>query len=162
MGKEQQARFAAIAAAIVILTIVGTLLGLAWLQLNVKAGPAALPPRPPTPGAPSGTGSDDDDSGGGPIGAYIELHTHPVTPGVWSLVQWQDSDDHWHNVDGWQGDLDSTGTRRWWVDARDFGTGPFRWLVLQRPNDQPLATSASFHLPQGANEILRIEVSLTP
>ena len=157
MNKKQSAQIAVIVVGILTLTLTNLLFGLTWPLLIAKAGPT-LPPRkvPPSNVQP---GSDNDDDDGGPVGAYIELHTQPVMPGVWSVVQWQDSDGHWHNVDGWQGDLDSTGTRRWWVEAKDFNTGPFRWQIFNGPDDQLLATSTTFTLPHEANKVLEVEVS---
>jgi hypothetical protein len=46
------------------------------------------------------------------------------------------------------------------VAAKDFGTGPFRWVVTQGKNGRPLATSALFNLPGVANETMRIEILL--
>ncbi len=104
---------------------------------------------------------DDDDDDGEPLGAHIELQAQPVPAGVWTVVQWQDSSGGWHNVDGWQGTLDVAGRRRWWVAAKDFGTGPFRWLVTKgQKSASVLGTSSPFNLPVGANEIVLMTVSL--
>jgi hypothetical protein len=64
----------------------------------------------------------------------------PQHPGAWSVVQWQDINGDWQDVDGWRGTLDGSGQRRWWVAAKDFGSGPFRWAVGE-------AVSAPFNLP---------------
>ncbi len=79
---------------------------------------------------------------------------------MWAVVQWEDNAGVWHDVEGWQGPLDADGRQRWWVEAKDFGTGPFRWAVIKGGDDQPVATSESFNLPRKASETVRIEVSL--
>jgi hypothetical protein len=90
------------------------------------------------------------------------------------VVQWQDKAGGWHDVEGWQGTLEPDGSpapqggtgagrdgsKRWWVAAKDFGTGPFRWIVTQGKNGRPLAASAWFNLPSVANETVRIEVEV--
>ena len=157
MDRKQSAKVGVLMGGILTLTLIALLFGLAWPLFDAKAGPA-LPPRklPPSNVQPD---SNDDDDDGEPVGAYIELHIQPAAPGVWSVVQWQDSDGNWHNVDGWQGHLNSTGIRRWWVAAKDFSKGPFRWQIFNAPNGQLLATSVAFTLPHEANSVLRVEVS---
>ena len=127
----------------------------------VQAGPTP-PPRDtpePTP-APRDNYSDKADKETTFGGAYIELQVQPNQTGLWTVVQWQDSAGDWHNVEGWQGDLEPAGSRRWWVAAKDFETGPFRWMVAQSPGAPSLGVSAPFNLPNQANEILRIQLSL--
>ena len=113
--------------------------------LTPEAG-ATLPPRDPTvtptvmtsvaPDSPVTTGSS------GPVGAYLVLQD--AQPGAWSMVQWQDSNGHWQQVDGWQGEVGVDGRVVWWVSRKDFGTGPFRWLVDG-------SATAPFYLPSEAN-----------
>ncbi len=113
---------------------------------TVQAG--GLPPRvTPTP-QPGNEGKHDKD--GPPTGAYIELAAPDTLAGAWAVVQWQDSGGGWHDVEGWRG-LASTSSR-WWVHPKDFGTGPFRWLVTQGPGGPPVETSAPFTLPGGAGQ----------
>ena len=76
------------------------------------------------------------------------------------MIQWQDSVGDWQDVDGWQGTLNNN-YRRWWVAAKDFGTGPFRWLVTRGPGGEVLGTSEPFNLPAGANQVILVQVSLT-
>jgi len=103
------------------------IIGLLVLGLGLTAAPALangeLPDRNPPPPADDG-GRDD----AGPLGTHIELAA-PEHAGAWSVVQWQDSAGNWHDVEGWRGTLDSNGYIRWWVAAKDFGTGPFRWVI---------------------------------
>ena len=130
---------------------------------TVEAG-AGLPNRD-TPTPKTSSDDSDDDKDDKPIGASIELHVQNLqvqnaTAGVWSVIQWQDSAGNWHNVDGWQGTLDANGFRYWWVAQKDFGTGPFRWLVTQSQDGPMLGKSAPFNLPLKANEIKQIKVLL--
>lgn len=115
---------------------------------------AQLPPRPtltptPTPLAtPSATPRPMDT----PV--RIRLVVEPAYEGAWSLVQWQDSSGGWHAVTGWQGQI-SAGQKQWRVLPKDFDTGPFRWIVLDQPNGEILATSQPFTMPS-RNQPLRM------
>lgn len=146
---------------VILATVIfgGLFLLLRW-PLAAEAGPSSIPPRQtPTPMSPPDT-DNDNDGPDKPIGAYIELQVQPRQSGLWSIIQWQDSTGAWRDVEGWQGTLDETGGRRWWVAAKDFGKGPFRWTVYRRQGDDLLATSQPFNLPQGANEVMQMELSL--
>jgi hypothetical protein len=130
---------------------------LTWLTTPTLAG-SGLPPRDtPSPVKP---GSDDKTDRDGPIGTYLELRLIGASAGVWTVVQWQDSAGNWHDVQGWQGTPDAQGDKRWWVAAKDFGTGPFRWVVKQGFNGPVLGMSAPFNLPGGADEIVQVTVLL--
>ena len=61
-----------------------------------------------------------------------------------------------------RGNLAPDGRRRWWVDAKDFGTGPFRWIVSRGPRGPQLARSEVFKLPNQANETMIIVASGVP
>jgi hypothetical protein len=74
----------------------------------------------------------------------------PVT--AWTVVQWGDALGGWHDVEGWRGELDSGQQKVWWVLGKDFGTGPFRWVVLERPGGRVWAISPAFSLPAGAGQ----------
>lgn len=137
------------------LAVFGLML-LAWTPLPTQAGPD-LPSR----ATPTSTPRDDDDKDEKPIGAYIELQPQGTPDGVWTVVQWQDSTGGWQGVGGWQGPLDK-GRKKWWVSQRDFGRGPFRWATYQDQGGELLAVSESFYLPDTANELVRVEVSLVP
>jgi hypothetical protein len=128
---------------------------LAWpLSAVVRAD---LPPRePPTPVTPP-TGDDGEDDSGPPPGATIELQAQPVRAGMWAVVQWQDSSGNWHDVAGWRGEI--ADSSRWWVEAKDFGKGPFRWVVKDGAEGAELGVSVPFHLPGRANETVRVAVS---
>jgi hypothetical protein len=139
------------------------LLGLlsALTPASSEASPRLLPPRPEDVVTSGGkSGGDGGDRDARPVGAYIELHVPGAAAGTWTVVQWQDSADDWHDIEGWRGQLDANGRKKWWVAARDFGSGPFRWQVIAGREGQPLATSEQFNLPGVPGEILLIEVSL--
>jgi len=140
------------------LALISVLL-LAWRPLPTQAGPD-LPPRKPPPAAqPS---DDDDDQDEEPVGAHIVLQVPPALPGVWTIVQWQDTAGGWHDIDGWQGTLDEGDQKMWWLGPGLLGKGPFRWLVYQSTKgDKLLATSDSFYLPDAEGEKLWVEVSLS-
>ena len=74
------------------------------------------------------------------------------------MVQWQDPQGNWHNVEGWRSVLGSSGYQRWAVESKDFGAGPFRWQVRQSgPDGTVLSTSATFTLPVGAGVTVQVQ-----
>ena len=150
MKQHFKIRLAVLMAAVLILTVIGLVFELAWSPRLAQAG-TTLPSRepPPTP-APK----KDHNR---PVGAYIELSLQPAQVGAWTVVQWQDSVGNWHDVTGWQGPPQNLG-RRWWVEAKDFGTGPFRWAVTSGPDQSPGLISQPFKLPASANETVWIVV----
>jgi len=142
------------------------LLGLAMILsltgLLVMAG--APVPSYVLPGrdTPTPVPRDDDSGDDTPVGAHIELHVQGVPTGAWAVVQWQGSAGDWHDVDGWQGTLDASGGWRWWVGARDFGRGPFRWVVSQGPGGPVVAVSQPFYLPGAAGETVAQTLTWVP
>ena len=130
---------------------------LVWWPVPSQAG-SDLPDRnTPTPTRPSHD-DDDDDGSSSPVGAYIELHAQGPVAGVWSVVQWQDANGDWQTVEGWQGTLNN-GTRRWWVAAKDFGKGPFRWAIFNAPGGSLIAAGDSFNLPSQPNQVVYVSVA---
>jgi hypothetical protein len=127
------------------------MIGLLLAGLGLLAAPVladgGLPDRDPPPARDSGR---DDNGDSAPLGAAIELTAWP--PGGPSVVQWQDSNGDWQDVEGWRGALDNGGRIRWWVAAKDFGSGPFRWVVGE-------AASEPFNLPTGAGQTLRVDLT---
>ena len=115
--------------------------------LSVDVAQAALPPRHQHRAAQVDK----------PVGAYLQLNSSPAGAGSWAVVQWQDSAGGWHDVKGWRGDIHSS--QHWWVAARDFGKGPFRWAVTDGPDGRVLGASQSFQLPDTANQTLMVTVS---
>ena len=127
-------------------------------SLTLAAPP--LPPRPgsdlpprPNPNRPLST----FDKSGAAEGAYISLQPSAPAVGLWTVVQWQDDLGRWHEVEGWQGTFDGD-HKTWWVDVKDFKTGPFRWVVFQDQNGEPLMYSEPFYLPQSPFETVVIEI----
>ena len=137
-----------------LIVLVAFSLLLALVPNGVQAEPPALPPRPPLP---SGGGGGDADS---LTGAIIELTVSGAPAGAWAVVQWQDSTGGWHDVEGWRGMLDESGTKRWWVAPGDFGTGPFQWVIAQGIEGTQLAVSDPFTLPGPASQILQVSLSM--
>lgn len=141
------------------------------LPLSTQAA-SGLPPRPtsslpsrqpgsqptPNPRAASSHGRGSQI----PVGGYIEAHIPAIQTELWTIVQWQDELENWHDVEGWQGTLDAGNKKVWWVAAADFGKGPFRWTVYQAQGGELLSESPPFYLPDSAGETVRIEVSLVP
>ena len=144
------------------LILVGVIILTLWSCLT-PAISEALPTRPED--VPHGRGEDEtqgekSDKDDQPIGAYIELHTPGAPAGAWTVVQWRNELGNWYDVVGWRGTLDEQGRRRWWVAKKDFGTGPFRWVVKQGPDGSVLGSSRPFNLPVEANQTLPVEVKL--
>lgn len=141
-------------AAILALSLVGMVFGLTWPPA-VEAG-ATLPPRKQT-----ATPASKEQNRGKDVlvGAYIELEIQSVQAGLWTVVQWQDSGGGWHKVDGWQGPPEGSG-RRWWVEAKDFGKGPFRWAVTRGQDGSLAGVSEIFNLPAGAGQRVQVTVVL--
>jgi hypothetical protein len=144
------------------LVITASLILVGWLFAQVPApvvqAGKTLPPRStPTPDPDRG-GHNDRDSD--PAGAYIQLQVTNVPASAWAVVQWQDSGGHWHDVSGWRGQFGARGQVRWWVAPKDFGTGPFRWTVTRGAAGSRLGSSQAFDLPEQANVVLQIVVSL--
>jgi hypothetical protein len=92
--------------------------------------------------------------------AHISLVVTPADRHYGSIVQWQGTDGRWHNVDGWRREI-TGGAISWAVAEKDFGTGPFRWLVFNSDSGRPLAISESFFLPK-EGETKAFYVTLKP
>ena len=99
-----------------------------------------------------------------PSGGLIVLSpqaTRVVSNTLWTVVQWQDAQADWHNVEGWQGNFNESLEVVWWVAPEDLGKGPFRWVVYeQQSSSEIVGVSESFNLPSNNKAILEIEVLL--
>jgi hypothetical protein len=131
--------------------------------LDTPAPPATATPAPPpaeeTPAPPGDTADKDDDDPASPPLAYVELLAPSAPAGAWSVVQWQDPQGGWHDVIGWRGQLGQSGYQQWVVEAKDFGTGPFRWQIRQGGVEgEVFSNSVSFDLPLGAGETVSVSV----
>ena len=151
------------------LGIACTLLALAGLAGPFQTASAALPPRP-TPVIATITPTPKPRK---PAGAWLELKIHlPANQNtltrqqMWTAVQWQDTNGGWHDVAGWRGTPDwitgDVGSKVWWVAEKDFGTGPFRWIVYGGQDGEFLAGSEMFTLPEAVGTTLKIEVLSAP
>lgn len=158
---------------IVLALSLGILLTLGGLTPAVQAGdglpdretptPTPVPTLAPTP-APTAVptiAAKREKKPEGPVGAYISLVITDPLPAGWAVVEWVDADGNWHPVEGWRGSLDASGERTWWVSERDFGRGPFRWLVFDAPDGSLLLTSEAFMLPDNPNQVLMV-TPITP
>jgi len=136
--------------------------------LNSKTAYGDLPPRPETPPPPISTSTPVPSTSSSLPGSAIELQVGdlPTGPeGVWTVVEWQDPyTGQWNAVEGWQGTVELDGTQTWWVAPKDYGAGPFRWIILDSKEahslaGDPIAISDNFNLPQKRGEIVFILVA---
>ncbi|MBL8092634.1 MAG: hypothetical protein JNL73_00605 [Anaerolineales bacterium] len=100
--------------------------------------------------------------------AHITLYVTGAPSTAWVEVEWQNPvDSSWQVVTGWQGDLDYTDSgvayKQWAVDQRDYGTGPFRWVVCVKKGGAVMATSQTFKLPtdSAANLVMTLNAATT-
>ncbi len=151
-------------AAVVCAMLVGLLPSLA------QAAPMALPPRPPTPTPEPSTPPKVQ-----PSGALIALEVvfgadwparELAWQDPWTVVQWQDAYGSWHDVEGWQGNLDkvekSIGWKTWWLSPQLFGEAPFRWTIYDEWGGALLFTSTPFTLPTNCGQTVTVEAILFP
>ncbi|MCB0033471.1 MAG: hypothetical protein KDE51_05620 [Anaerolineales bacterium] len=123
------------------------------------ASPSAVSdlPERPTPMPPTTTTANID---GGQI--ILQVNTSDAnTADLWTIVQWQGVNNTWHDVEGWQGNINSGDQVVWWVDNHDLDTGPFRWRVYDsEARTELLATSDSFDLPAQSGQQTTVTVVL--
>lgn len=84
----------------------------------------------------------------------ITVHAPKAPAGAWVSVQWQDLLGSWHDVEGWQAELDmaddsNLAFKQWAVYSQDYGRGPFRWVIYTEQDGAVWATSPRFYLPDG-------------
>jgi hypothetical protein len=139
------------------------LLGSSASRAAPASAGALLPPRPTVAPLPIGASQPSE-----VVGATLRLDA--AVPSAWqtcgtatlAVVQWQDSGQGWHDVDGWRGYLPAgvpagTGVK-WWVSPKDFGSGPFRWLIADGCSSAT-AVSESFSLPSAGGMTLTVKVN---
>lgn len=154
-SRNQRILFATLAAIILI----GVLTAFSWNHETVSGG--ELPPRPTT--SPTAVPADPTAVPNLPItGAAIQLQLSEPLPGAWTVVEWQNQQGAWFEVEGWRGHLDENGatSKTWWVYPANFGQGPFRWLLYSAEDGRQLAVSDSFELPTRNRQLLTIELAL--
>lgn len=106
-----------------------------------------VPPRPtltPTP-RPSSLAAPAENW------ARIVLRAGEKYDGFWTVIQWLDQRGDWQDVSGWQGQV-RQGRVRWRVDPKDFRKGPYRWLLLDKPDGALLCVSDAFTLPRDRHD----------
>jgi len=91
-------------------------------------------------------------------GGYFGVSVPNAQKDCWTVVQWQDSNGNWRNIDSWQGELDERNQKLWWVAEDNFGQGPFRWMVYENRTGAALALSSPFYLPASAEQSIMIEL----
>ena len=153
--------------------VLGLLLLVGGLLVPAQAAPEYLPPRPedtPTPTVPPGSTPERSREGAVIVlevafGADWPARESPWQE-LWTVVEWQDGRGTWHVVEGWRGGLNRvSGSRGWvtWWLARDlFGRGPFRWVVYEERGGPVMVVSEPFDLPGSADQVVTVEVSLSP
>jgi hypothetical protein len=133
-------------------------------QLQTPARVEALPPRPTPAVTPTATPTPIPRPARArpepqPL-SHIRLQVTPAQSVWWTVVEWQGGDGVWHEVTGWRGSV-TAGRQRWAVEVRNFGEGPFRWVVYAAPGSAPLAVSTPFTLPTAPNQELLIPLTVS-
>ncbi len=154
----------------VLIILPATILAMLMTGGNAQADelpPGSVTPMPfsfstPVP-FPTEASSLALDQAVGPIGdeqSYIELRLTGGAATAVTIVQWQDPQGGWHDVDGWQTPAHSL--VRWAVYPRDFNTGPFRWAVYAGRDSEHtgklIAASNAFRLPCCVNATVVREI----
>jgi hypothetical protein len=144
----------------------------ASLVMSLASQNAAIPTNTPAGMAPVNFGF-----------STITLHAPGAPAGAWVGVQWRGQGGTWTDVEGWQAPLDTTNTvtnnaagdavdgaaadaetttatpfKQWAVFERDYGRGPFRWVISSARGGTVLATSPNFFLPTGNGANLTLTV----
>lgn len=151
----------AVLAVICLLSLIYVWFGLGSRPAVVQAAPPPRPtvtPRPtstPTPLAPATKPAQTPKPGV----ATLLLQVQPKQEGLWSVVQWQDPAGNWQDIEGWRGTV-VNGKTIWWVESKDWGASPYRWVVYQPGNGLVKAISTPFALPAQAQQVLTVPVAL--
>jgi hypothetical protein len=72
---------------------------------------------------------------------------------AWVSVQWLDPLGIWHDVEGWQGNIDiapgsNVPFKQWSVFVNQYNQGPFRWVVYTERGGEVWGVSPDFMLPK--------------
>jgi len=51
------------------------------------------------------------------------------------------------------------GQMRWQVAEKDFGSGPFRWVVYDKDGGRLIAVSGSFTLPNSGSQTVTVQMT---
>ncbi len=142
---------------IFVLRLSAAALVMGLLALTMPMPPAVyadLPPRATPPSVNQAKPGEDNSL----AGAAIKLNVSGAPAGAWAVVQWQDSAGGWRDVEGWSGTVSDSS--QWWVHPKDFGTGPFRWVITRGKGGPVQSASEPFYLPAGANETVRVNTAI--
>lgn len=71
----------------------------------------------------------------------------------WTSVQWLDEEDEWQDASGWQSDFNENGMVVWAVAAKDYGTGPYRWVIYTEEDGTVHSTTDLFYLPESKRNV---------
>jgi hypothetical protein len=102
-----------------------------------------------------------------PHEASITLTVVNPPAGAWTAVQWGiPGGTTWSDVTNWVGPLDQSqyGWMPHWVDPKDYGTGPFRWVVYDKDPSQGgkiLGISDPFYFPAGDGQMAWSQITLS-
>ncbi len=98
----------------------------------------------------------------------IALTVDNPPAGAWAGVQWFDpAAQQWTNVEGWFGPLvpSDDGRIARWVEPKDYGAGPYRWVVYDKDPHQGgtlWGVSDPFNLPRQAGDWIWTRVVKSP
>lgn len=120
-----------------------------------SAAQVGLPPRPTAVAAtPEASPQPAPASQPSENVAHIQLLVANARAGVYTVVQWEGPVGAWHDVEGWQHELDANNSVTWSVYPRDYNTGPFRWAVFDQRGGALITASEAFHLPANTGGLL--------
>jgi hypothetical protein len=132
--------------------------------MAVTGGAAAAPASEGDQETPGSPGNSEQSSGAANPGSFLGMWTPtPDIAGIglrvvdppanaWVQIQWSNwSTSNWYPVDAWSGPLsqNDNGYGAVWFEPKDYGTGPFRWVVFDRnpaTGGQVWAISDTFYL----------------
>ncbi len=124
------------------------------LTETVSAPVEVAPPVAQTTSTPAVAVSGWLETEGAPAGgARILVQVAERYRSGWAVVQWQDENGDWQEIEGWRGDL-KNGRARWWVSPDLYGHKPFRWMIFSQPGGTLLAASPEFAMPANSGEML--------
>jgi len=136
--------------ALILLGILGLMILAIFLPGTANA---TLPPRPVLMPTPETRTSKSENW------SRIVLEAGIAHEDAWTVVQWQGGDGVWHDVEGWRGQL-VNGQVRWRVAEKDFGTGPFRWVIYDESGGEAQSVGGSFSLPTSEGRTMTVDARL--
>jgi hypothetical protein len=97
--------------------------------------------------------------------ATVTLVAPGAPEGAWVGIQWRDARGGWHDVQGWQEEIEvaeanGLAYKQWAVYPQDYGRGPFRWVIYTAQGGLVWATTNSFYLPNG--DVANLALTVVP